>query len=91
MLVNAGVSGNNTNNLLKRIDTDCLVHKPTLTIMMVGTNDMNNGKFVALLAKFKTNLEKLVATITASGSHCLLMTILPFYEPYLLTRHPAAF
>jgi lysophospholipase L1-like esterase len=90
LLVNAGISGNNTNNLLKRMDTDCLVHKPTLTIMMAGTNDMNHGKFVPP-AKFKTNLEKLVSGVTASGSHCLLMSILPFYEPYLLTRHPAVF
>jgi lysophospholipase L1-like esterase len=90
LLVNAGISGNNTNNLLQRIDADCLAHHPTLTIMMVGTNDMNHGKFVPP-PKFKANLEKLVTKITASGSHCLLMTILPFYEPYLLTRHPAAF
>src|SRR5882757_8309127 len=42
---NAGVSGNNTNNLLARLQTDCLSHNPTLTILMAGTNDMNNGKY----------------------------------------------
>jgi lysophospholipase L1-like esterase len=90
LVVNAGISGNNTNNLLSRVDTDCLAHKPTLTIMMIGTNDMNNGKFVPPV-KFRENLVKLSAKITGSGSKLLLMTILPFYEPYLLTRHPAAF
>jgi len=90
LLVNAGISGNNTNNLLQRIDTDCLAHKPALTIMMIGTNDMNHGKFVAP-DKFRANLERLSAKITGSGSKLLLMTILPFYEPYLLTRHPASF
>ena len=91
LLVNAGIGGNNTNNLLQRIDKDCLAHKPTLTIMMVGTNDnMNHDNYVPA-DKFRTNLEKLSAKITASGSKLLLMTILPFYEPYLLTRHPAAF
>jgi lysophospholipase L1-like esterase len=90
LIVNAGVNGNTTNNLLQRIDADCLVHKPELVIMMVGTNDMNNGKYVAP-DKFKVNLEKLADKILQSGSKLLMMTILPFYEPYLLTRHPAEF
>lgn len=90
LLVNAGIAGNNTKNLLKRIDTDCLAHKPSLTILMVGTNDMNNGKHVPL-EKFRNNLNELSDKITSSGSQLLLMTILPFYVPYLLQRHPAAF
>jgi lysophospholipase L1-like esterase len=90
LLVNAGTGGNNTVNLLKRIDTDCLAHQPTLTILMVGTNDMNHGKYVPL-EKYRNNLSLLSEKIMASGSRLLLMTILPFYEPYLLLRHPAAF
>lgn len=90
LLVNAGISGNNTLNLLKRIHTDCLVHKPTLTILMVGTNDMNHGKYVPL-EKYRNNLNLLSEKIIASGSQLLLMSILPFYEPYLLLRHPATF
>ncbi len=89
-IINAGVNGNNTKNLLQRLDTDCLAHKPALTIMMIGTNDMNNGKHVPL-AQYKTNLEKLAEQIQGAGSKLLMMTILPFYEPYLLSRHPAEF
>lgn len=90
LLVNAGIGGNNTNNLLQRVENDCLAHQPTLTILMVGTNDMNHNNHVPP-DQFRANLEKLAAKITASGSKLLLMTILPFYEPYLLTRHPASF
>lgn len=90
LLVNAGIAGNNTNNLLKRIYTDCLAHQPTLTILMIGTNDMNNGKHVPL-EKFRNNLNMLSDRIINSGSQLMLMTILPFYEPYLLLRHPVAF
>lgn len=90
LMVNAGIGGNTTKNLLARIDADCLAHKPTLTIMMIGTNDMNNGKYVPI-DKYRENLVKLSEKILASGSRLVLMTILPFYEPYLLTRHPEAF
>ncbi|MBZ4192277.1 SGNH/GDSL hydrolase family protein [Niabella beijingensis] len=90
LIVNAGIAGNNTKNLLQRIEPDCLRHRPSLVVMMIGTNDMNHGKYVPL-PKYKENLELLSDGILKSGSQLLLMTILPFYEPYLLTRHPASF
>ena len=89
-IINAGISGNTTKNLLLRVQNDCLAHKPDLTIMMVGTNDMNNGKYVPL-DKYSQNLSTLIKAITNSGSKLLMLSILPFYEPYLLTRHPADF
>ncbi|MCH5718527.1 SGNH/GDSL hydrolase family protein [Niabella hibiscisoli] len=89
-VINAGIGGNNTVDLLKRIEKDCLAHRPRLTILMAGTNDMNSVKHVPL-ADYEKNLSVIAGRITASGSHLLMMTILPAYEPYLLTRHPAAF
>lgn len=89
-VINAGVSGNNTIDLLKRIDKDCLAHHPDLTVLMVGTNDMNSVKYVPL-PQYKANLEKIIDLIKKSSSKVLLMNVLPVYEPYLLTRHPASF
>lgn len=89
-VVNAGIGGNNTVDLLNRIDKDCLAYHPKLTILMGGTNDMNSVKHVPL-DQYRQNLIQLVTKIKESGSELLLMTILPTYEPYLLTRHPAAF
>lgn len=89
-VVNAGVGGNNTFDLLQRIEKDCLASSPKLTVLMIGTNDMNSVKYVPLNV-YEHNLSDLVKKITSSGSKVLLMTILPTYEPYLLTRHPAAF
>lgn len=87
---NAGVGGNNTIDMLKRVRKDCLNFKPDLTILMAGTNDMNSVKYVPL-EQYKQNLTRLLDSIKSSGSKVLLMNILPFYEPYLLTRHPKAF
>jgi len=89
-VVNAGVGGNNTADLLQRIDADCLSHHPDLTVLMVGTNDMNSQKYIPLNT-YRKNLNDLITRITTSGSQLLLMTILPPYEPYLLTRHPSSF
>lgn len=87
---NAGVGGNNTVDLLNRIEKDCLALKPKLTILMVGTNDMNSVKYVPL-KDYEKNLDTMAKMITRSGSKLLMMTILPVYEPDLLTRHPSAF
>lgn len=87
---NAGINGNNTRNLLARLEKDCLSQRPDLVVMMVGTNDMNRGKHVPI-DEYGTNLIQLANQIMSTGSKLLLLSILPFHEPYLLTRHPAAF
>lgn len=89
-IINAGVGGNNTVDLLARIDKDCLAHKPELTILMIGTNDMNSRKHVPL-ANYEQNLRTICAKLVAAQSQVMLMTILPAYEPYLMTRHDPAF
>lgn len=89
-VINAGIGGNTTINMLKRIRKDCLNFKPDPTIVMAGTNDINSAKYVAL-SKYRINLEHLQDSIQASGSKILLMNMLPFYTPYLLTRHQASF
>jgi lysophospholipase L1-like esterase len=90
-LINAGIAGNNTLDLLNRLEKDCLAHTPELTILMAGTNDgMNHEKYVPL-EEYRANLTQLVQRITDSGSKVILMTLLPCYTPYLLNRHPASF
>ena len=91
IIINAGIPGNNTQDLLDRLDKDCLAHSPDLTILMAGTNDgLNHAKYIPADI-YKENMHRLVQRISESGSKVLLMTLLPFYSPYLLTRHPAAF
>ena len=89
-VLNEGVAGNNTNNLLSRIDTDVLAHSPDTVIIMVGTNDMlNSGKLVSL-DDFETNLTDLADQILSYNSKLILMTIPHCIEELLLTRHDAS-
>lgn len=89
-VINSGIGGNNTKDLLARIDTDCISYKPDLTVLMIGTNDMNSVKYIPL-DRYKANLEKIIDILLKAKSKVLLTNILPLYEPYLLTRHPKSF
>jgi lysophospholipase L1-like esterase len=87
ILINAGIGGNTTKDLLQRIDKDCTSYQPDLTILMIGTNDMNSVKYIPL-PEYEKNLREIVSKIK---NKILLMSILPAYEPYLFTRHPKSF
>ena len=89
-IINAGIGGNNTVDLLARIDIDCLAQQPELTILLVGTNDMNSRKYVPL-ADYERNLRAICSKLVAAQCGVMLMTILPAYEPYLMTRHDPQF
>ena len=89
-IINAGVGGNNTVDLLARIDADCLAQRPELTILMAGTNDVNSKKYVPL-TDYERNMQLMVSKLIGAKSQVMLMTILPVYEPYLMTRHDPAF
>jgi len=89
-VINSGVSGNNTIDLLARFEKDCLAHQPDLTILMVGTNDMNSRKFVPL-PDYEHNMRTMIEQILKIKSRILLLPLLPVYEPYLLTRHKPEF
>lgn len=86
-VINAGVGGNRTTHLLKRIDRDVLARKPTVVVLMVGTNDrLNSGGFVSA-ADYRRNLESLVERIEANSASVLLITPPPCLPKLLFTRH----
>ena len=80
-VINAGIGGNNSRNLLARIDSDVLRHRPDLVILMVGSNDMLNSNNAVPLAEYEKNLDQLAAKIVRSGSKLVLMTLLPCQYP----------
>ncbi len=90
-VINAGVGGNSTRNLLKRVERDVLAKKPEVVVMMVGTNDaLNSGNSVPI-KEYEKNLKKLVKQFSGAGSKVVLMTIPPCINELLFSRHEAEF
>ncbi len=42
---NAGIKGDVTGGLLKRLDTDVMIHKPTHVVIMIGMNDVQRSLY----------------------------------------------
>lgn len=86
-VINAGVSGNSSKDLLARMDSDVLKHQPNLTIVMVGTNDMLNSKKMLSFPNYEKNLGLLVKKLKWAGSQVLLISSPPVDSAYLFKRH----
>lgn len=90
-VVNAGVPGNTTEDVLKRLDRDVSAHKPAIVILMIGIND---GAYVdpgpkarteprVPLPRFRENIRTIVGRLRAAGSAVLLLTPNPISRRYI--------
>lgn len=86
-LINAGKGGNNTLDLLARVDKDVLIHQPELVILMVGTNDFLNSKKMIDYSAYKSNLTEIVKKLKSEGMTLLIMSPPPVDSAYLFKRH----
>jgi lysophospholipase L1-like esterase len=89
-VINAGVSGHNTRDILARLDKDCLALRPGLVVLKIGTNDALNSFNLVSPEESRQNLRTLADKILASGARLLLCTMLTYNEVYLLERHGVA-
>lgn len=69
-VVNAGISGNTTQNGLDRLDRDVLGKRPNLVTICFGLNDVARIP----VARFRDNLVELVRRCRSAGSGVLLCT-----------------
>ena len=90
-VINAGIGGHNSRNLLKRLDSDVLAHRPDVVVLMVGSNDMLNSGNSVPLGEYEKNLDTLAKRIDRAGAKLMLTTIPPCHVPYLLERHEPDF
>ncbi|CAM3729139.1 GDSL-type esterase/lipase family protein [Pontibacter korlensis] len=87
VILNKGVPGNNTRDLLQRVDQDVLAEQPDLVIMMVGTNDMVNSHKLVDYKEYKENCLSLIKKMKAQGADIVLLAPPPVDTGYVLGRH----
>lgn len=87
VVINAGHGGDNTRNLLARVDRDVISAKPSLVILLVGGNDFLNSKNAVPEAQYRSNLLELVTRIKAGGAAVVQLTMSPACDDYLIARH----
>lgn len=68
--VNAGISGNISQNGVERLDRDVLVHEPDLVVVMFGMNDVARVTPEA----YEANLRQIVERCRAAGAEVVLCT-----------------
>ena len=71
-IINAGISGDNTENGLKRIQQDVLRFHPDLTVVCFGLNDSVWG--LEKVAEYGRNLKKIFLKLQENGSEIIYMT-----------------
>lgn len=69
-VINQGVSGNTSSDVLQRIDT-ALRSKPNLVVLMIGTNDVSRSR---PYSNYSSNLTYIIGRIKNSGAKVLLMS-----------------
>lgn len=94
-LVNCGVGGDTLFDLIPRLESDVLAHKPDWIFVMIGTNDMNRrlyggGKNGAEYEKrravcrerFGRKLNELLERLKKSGGGRVVLMSPPCYDEY---------
>jgi lysophospholipase L1-like esterase len=69
-IVNAGVSSDRVGSVLKRLDTDVLVHRPGVVVLYIGVNDVGSTP----KESYEAGLRELVGRVKSSGARGILCT-----------------
>ena len=72
-IINTGISGNTTQNILNDFDKRVNQFKPKVVVLMIGTNDAAKGNNISI-DQFEQNLIELVRKIREIGAIPILMS-----------------
>lgn len=91
-VINKGIPGNNSAQLLARLQEDVLSEKPDLVIILVGTNDLLNTQKMITVDSFYINMERITETLRSNNIQTVLVSPPTVDSVYLFQRHdPALF
>lgn len=89
-VINAGIPGNATADVLARLDR-ITAERPDLVCLMLGTNDMLNSSKGVTPTAYRDNLLKIIERLRNAAGAVLLITIPPCIDAYLIERHGKEF
>ena len=88
IVINTGISGNTSDDLLREYDWRCRHWQPQVVFLLIGTNDIVKKDNIAL---FSDNLAQLVQLVRADGAIPILQTYPPIQKlqenPQYLKRY----
>ncbi len=83
-VINAGISGHKSNQMLARLQKDVLDHKPDWVSISCGVNDVwhqfSHSSEGVKLPEYKKNMTEMVERCQKAGVKVLLLTATPIYE-----------
>lgn len=68
-IINAGINGDSTRGGLNRLERDVLAHRPDLTVVCYGLNDVHGD-----LSAYEANLRAILETLVRSGCEVIFQT-----------------
>lgn len=86
VFINCGISGDVTQGIINRMETDILIHNPTWSVLMIGMNDVSRGLYASSRANepgieekkqqaldlYRKNMEIIVPKLLAGGRKLIL-------------------
>ena len=86
-ILNNGIGGNTTTDLIDRIENDVIAENPDIVILMIGTNDMVNSRKMIPYINFSSNLDTLISLFKDNNIDVVLVSPPPADTVYLFERH----
>jgi lysophospholipase L1-like esterase len=88
LVINKGIGGHTTTDVIKRFDRDVRNVDPDHVVIFLGINDAANSKKHISITNYAKNLEKLVKLSQKAGAKTVsIVTIHPIIERYWKSRH----
>ena len=78
--INRGISGQTTPQMLRRFRDDVISLRPTVVVIMAGTNDIAGNTSPSTLKRIEGNLVSMAEMAKANGIKVILCSVLPAYD-----------
>jgi lysophospholipase L1-like esterase len=88
-LLNKGIGGQTTPQMLSRFEKDVLVVNPKAVLILAGTNDIAGNTGEITLTEIRDNIDEMAQLASKNNIQVILCSVLPAFDyPWRAGRHP---